>query len=101
MAFTNADKSKHGTSAQNSLEDILDFCVKCEYLSGYQKNYRIGKPGYDNDKQFYVPFLVEFNDGEKWALFSTTSMRTDRIKGQQWDAFNLKQIDDQQAYKGG
>ena len=93
MAFTNADKSKHGTSAQNSLEDILDFCVKCEYLSGYQKNYRIGKPGYDNDKQFYVPFLVEFNDGEKWALFSTTSMRTDRIKGQQWDAFNLKQID--------
>jgi len=93
MAFTNADKSKHGTSAQNGIEDMLNYCKECEYIVNYKKNYRIGKSGYENTKQFYVPFLVEFYDGEKWALFSTTSMRTDRIKGQQWDALNVKQID--------
>ena len=45
-----------------------------------------------NKSQFYTPFLIEFHDETKWALFTTTSMRTDRIKGQQWDALNLKKI---------
>ncbi len=93
MAFTNADKQQHGQSAQDSLENILKRCVDVGYLKCLHGNYRIGKVGYSNKAQFYTPFLIEFQDGSKWALFTTTSMRTDRIKGQQWDALNLKEID--------
>lgn len=93
MAFTNADKQQHGQSAQNSLESILKRCVDIGYLKQVFGNYRIGKDGYSNTSQFYTPFLIQFFDDTKWALFTTTSMRTDRIKGQQWDAINLKEID--------
>lgn len=93
MAFTNADKQQHGQSAQESLESILEHCKDAGYLKSIIKPFRIGKSGYNNDKQFYAPFLIEFKDETKWALFTTTSMRTDRIKGQQWDAINLKEIE--------
>lgn len=91
MTFSNADKQQHGQSAQNSLEQILERCKTVGYLKDIHPNYRIGKDGY-NKSQFYTPFLIEFHDETKWALFTTTSMRTDRIKGQQWDALNLKKI---------
>lgn len=94
MTYTNADKAKHGQSAQNSLENILDFFKEKGYLANVSINYRVGKPSF-SQQQFYAPFLIEFNDSTKWALFTTTSMRTDRIKGQQWDAMNLKEISQQ------
>ena len=93
MDLTNAQKMRHGTNAQNNLESILKYCLNKNYITCFHKNYRVGKVGFTNKEQFYAPFLIEFSYGEKWALFSTTSMRTDRIKGQQWDAFNLKEID--------
>ena len=95
MAFSNAEKSRHGKSAQDSLSFILNRCKKLNYITDYAEEYRIGKEGYTNEKQFYAPFLIVFPDGTKWALYTTTSMRTDRIKGQQWDAVNLKEIDPQ------
>ena len=93
MTFSNAEKSKHGKSAQDSLANILKRCIDAKYLVQVIAEYRIGKEGFSNDKQFYAPFLIIFADESKWALFTTTSMRTDRIKGQQWDAVNLKEID--------
>ena len=93
MTFSNSDKSNHGKSAQDSLAKILKRCADAEYIVQVIAEYRIGKEGYSNNKQFYAPFLIIFADESKWALFTTTSMRTDRIKGQQWDAYNLKDID--------
>jgi hypothetical protein len=92
MTLTNSQKSQHGQSAQDSLEFILLRCKKLGYIKDLNSNYRIGKVGYNNTVQFYAPFVITFNDDSMWALFTTTSMRTDRIKGQQWDAINLKQI---------
>jgi hypothetical protein len=93
MSLSNADKQQHGQSAQNSLQEILKRCEAAGYIILTTKNFRVGKEGYSNSSQFYVPFLIQFADGTKWAIFTTTSMRTDRIKGQQWDALNLKAID--------
>ena len=93
MEFSNADKSKHGKSAQDSLYNILKRCADAGYIVQIISEYRVGKEGFSNNKQFYAPFLIIFSDESKWALFTTTSMRTDRIKGQQWDAINLKEID--------
>lgn len=98
MAFSNAEKQQHGQSAQNSLENILKRCLSTGYLKQIYNNYRTGKDGYSNKSQFYAPFLIEFHNDTKWALFTTTSMRTDRIKGQQWDALNLKEIDKNITY---
>ena len=93
MSFSNSDKAKHGQSAQRSLENILSECADMDYISNIKSDYRIGKDGFSNSKQFYAPFAISFKDGTKWIIFTTTSMRTDRIKGQQWDALNLKEID--------
>lgn len=93
MVFSNADKQQHGQSAMNGLEAILNSSKDYKYLTSVIKTFRIGKKGYKNNTQFYTPFLIEFQDGLHWALFTTTSMRTDRIKGQQWDAINLKNSD--------
>lgn len=93
MPLTNADRQQHGQSAQNGLQEILRRCEDAGYVTQTIKNYRTGREGYNNHTQFYVPFLIQFSDGAKWAIFTTTSMRTDRIKGQQWDAINLKEID--------
>jgi len=93
MVFSNADKAKHGKSAQDSLANILKRSKDAEYIVKVKGEYRIGKKGYGNSKQFYAPFLIIFDDESKWVLFTTTSMRTDRIKGQQWDAVNLREID--------
>ncbi len=90
--FDNAAKHLHGRNAINSIEDLLIFCQKQGYITEYQEPFRTGKPGY-SAKQFYAPYLIIFDDGTKWILFSTTSMKTDRIKGQQWDASNIKEID--------
>lgn len=102
MAFSNDDKPKHEKSAQDSLECILKRCKKNKHLvrdesdysfDWFQKEYRIGKEGFKDSSQFYAPFLISFKDGTKWALFTTISMRADRIKEQQWNAINLKEID--------
>lgn len=91
--LTNAEKSSHGQSAQNSIDFILNRCLDSGYLKSIKSDYRIGKPGYRNTTQFYSPFMIEFEDSTKWAIFSTTSFRNDRFKGQLWDAVNLKEID--------
>lgn len=91
--LSNSEKAKHGRSAHVGMEEILKRCVDAGYLVQVSKNYGIGKEGYSNQKQFYAPFLIVFKDESKWAIFTTTSMRTDRIKGQQWDALNLKELD--------
>jgi len=68
-------------------------CQLKGYLVRYIKNYRVGREGYSDEAQFYAPYVIEFSDLTRWALFSTTSMRSDRVKGQQWDSINLKDID--------
>lgn len=92
MSLDNGEKSKHGYNAQTQLSELLKFCKDKNYIKEIITNYRIGKSGYKNEEQFYAPFLVTFFNNESWILFSATSMRTDRVKGQQWDSYNLKEI---------
>ena len=91
--ISNREKSIHGNDHQANLLNMLDDCLQNGYLIDVVKEYRIGNPSCQNQEQFYAPFMIQFSNKEKWIIFSTTSMRTDRIKGQQWDAFNLKSLD--------
>ena len=92
MALSNGEKKEHGDNARKDLESILILCQASEHIRNYMSNFRIGKSGYANDSQFLAPFLISFQNGERWILYTTTSMRSDRIKGQQWDAANIKSI---------
>ena len=85
----NTDKNIHGTCARTSLRTIISNCggSRLSYIEGYFAGYA----GFD-PKQFYAAYLITFSDNDKWIVYSTTSLR-DRIKCQQWDAMNLKQID--------
>lgn len=88
----NAKKSQHGANAQNGISEMLIAFKNNGYIKDISKDYHIGREGYDAN-QFYAPFMITFDDGEKWAIFSTTSYRSDRLKGQLWDSYNLKKID--------
>lgn len=85
--------SEHGYSFQDAVYDSLCKLKEGGYLTQVVKNFRIGQPGYLNSKQYYSPFLVQFNDRTRWILFTTTSLRTDRVKGQQWDSDRIKDVD--------
>lgn len=89
--MSNSDRTEHGKNAQDSLEAVMQHCLDLGYIKSITPNYRIGLQGYSDDTQFYAPFLIEFDNGNKWAIYSTTSMR-DRFKGQLWDAYFLKRM---------
>lgn len=86
-------KAAHGKDFQSFVEDGLRMLKRDGYLTQIIREFRAREPGYKNADQYYAPFMLQFNDRTRWILFSTTSMRTDRIKGQQWDADRLKQVD--------
>lgn len=88
---SNQAKSKHGKNRANIMRERLnELCHEGE-LRAVREKERKGYPGY-NRQQFYAPFEIEFEDGARWEIFSTTCWK-DRYKQSEWDAFNLKQID--------
>ena len=91
--FDYVSNSANGHDAQDVLQNKLLSLRRSGDLSIVVKTYRAGDPLARNAGQFYAPFMIQFNNGARWIVFSTTSCRTDRIKGQQWDADNLKRID--------
>ncbi len=90
--FSNSDKQEHGQNAKNALEAILIECKNYSYIKEIIKDYRCGYPEYDNT-QFYCNFVIVFQDNIKWIVNITTSFRSDRLKGNQWDTYNIKEID--------
>lgn len=91
MSETNAGKQQIGLDAKKALESFFLEAKEAKFIKDFTVNYRNGYKGLKED-QFYAPFLIEFINGDKWILYSTTSFR-DRVKESLWDAFNLKTID--------
>lgn len=92
MSSSNSDKSKRGNSLQRVLSYLFELCKSIDYIEDFKDNYSIGKPGYSDSNQFKAPYLITFEDGTEWIVYTTTSFRSDRIKGQYWDALNIKQL---------
>lgn len=90
--FTNKDKAKRGSNAKKSLDVLLTECKKYSYINEIVTEYHCGYKNFD-PKQFYSNFAIIFSDNTKWILYTTTSCRSDRIKGNQWDSYNIKLID--------
>ena len=91
--FNYVSNAANGYNAQNVLQNLLLPLRQQGDLAIVVKAYRAGDPNARNAEQFYAPFMIQFNNGSRWIIFSTTKCRTDRVKGNQWDADNLKRLD--------
>lgn len=81
------NKSQHGNDFK---ERVLGFLVEMNRegrISRVESSKIIKNVG--GVDQFYAPFYAE-NQRGKFAIFSTTSARSDRIKINQWDANGIK-----------
>ena len=97
MSSSNSDRNKRGNSLQRVLAYLFELCKSLDYIQDFKDNYSIGKPGFSDSNQFKAPYVITFDDGTEWIVFTTTSLR-DRIKGQYWDALNIKQLDNNVKY---
>lgn len=89
MPNSNIEKNIRGNSLKAVLEYMLALCKQLGYISDYKKDYKLGMPGYSDKNQFKASYLLQFDDGSNWIVYTTTSLR-DRVKEQYWDALNLK-----------
>ena len=87
----NTEKSNRGVSGQENLKDIIESLQAKDYIVSYQTDYRDGYKGFDR-KQFFYQFLIEYENHDCWILHSTTSIRSDRMNIQQWNAEHLKRL---------
>ena len=84
-------KSINGQISKNSLSTQLQTLQTNGTIAFCSMEYRNGYAEYD-PKQFYAPFYIEFHNGEGWLLFSSSSIRNDRMNNQQWNSLHLKKI---------
>lgn len=90
---SNKDKAESGVDTKKSLIDLLENCKNSGYISSVEHDYAIGRKGFGDKKQFKAKALIQFESGEKWLLYTTSSFRSDRFKGNEWDASNILEID--------
>ncbi|MGA4719757.1 MspI family type II restriction endonuclease [Fictibacillus nanhaiensis] len=89
-------RSFRGTAHQMIIYSLLEKLKERKYIKQfnfYSKNIRIGY----KKEQFYFPFSIEFFDGERWVIQSTTTFPRERMNGYQWNAYHFKKIDE--SYK--
>ncbi len=87
----NYEKSNRGRSGQENLKDIIESLKAKDYIVLFESDYRDGYKGYDQ-KQFFYQYLIEYSNHDSWILHSTTSIRSDRMNIQQWNAEHLKRL---------
>lgn len=87
----NTEKSNRGRSGQENLKDIIESLQAKDYIVSYDTDYRDGYKGFDS-KQFFFQYIIEYENKESWILHSTTSIRSDRMNIQQWNAEHLKRL---------
>ena len=91
MSSTNYEKNKRGLINRDALGYLIELSKKLGYISSITPDYKIGKPGFADKKQFKAHYLITFPDNTEWVIFTTTSIR-DRVKEQYWESLNLKQL---------
>lgn len=87
----NKIKSIKGNICKQLLLNSLVDLQKEKIINYCETQYRDGYADFSKN-QFFAPFIVKFTNGEIWLLFSTNSIRTDRVCIQQWNSYHIKSI---------
>src|SRR5690606_23643874 len=88
------NRNFRGSKHQQMIQSLLDKLIQRNYIVSFEfhpKTQRIAYPGLK--EQFYFPFSIQFRDGDKWILQSSTSYPRERINGYHWNAEHIKMID--------
>ena len=88
----NKTKYANGALNKNTVKSILCSLVEDGLIVSYKSGFYTGYEG-KSKRQFYVPFIIEFKNGTKWLLFTSNSIRADRMNIQQWNAEHIRRID--------
>ncbi|HEM5314551.1 TPA: MspI family type II restriction endonuclease [Streptococcus suis] len=92
--FDNQQKTLSGKASHLTLDELLQSISKIPKLNiSVVNNY---STGYENcEKQFKMDYQICFHDfaDEKWLIKPTSSVRSDRIYGNEFFAQNIKIID--------
>lgn len=89
----NTAKSITGKKALEALETLLENLKANNYIKGYISKYKDKGETIDGKSYgLYAAFIVILANDELWALYDTTSCKTDRLKQQHWDSFLLKRF---------
>lgn len=87
----NKVKTINGLICKNDLSNILRTMQLDELIVFCTTDYRCGYSD-ASKKQFYASFYLEFRNGNAWILYSTNSIRNDRMCIQQWNTEHIKKI---------
>lgn len=84
----NREKAIHGDEFNNMVLKVLRDLKAKNYIDNIEMKKKVPF-SLSYRPQFHAPFLVEKGDN-KLLIFKTNSMRSDRNKENQWDAFGIK-----------
>ncbi|MCK2158630.1 MspI family type II restriction endonuclease [Exiguobacterium sp. 17-1] len=84
-------RNMRGALHSSMIEILLDKLLEKKYIKNFLTKPRIGYAS--KKKQFHFSIEIEFLDGEKWLIQTSTSYPRERINGYQWNALNFKKID--------
>lgn len=87
----NKKKAIIGAKIKLPLLKTLRECQEKKLIIYCTKDFRIGYPDFCSD-QFFASFYIEFRNGTGWLIYSTNSIRNDRMCIQQWHAEHIKKI---------
>lgn len=90
----NKRKALSGVAVKKLLVKTLKDLSSNSYINiMYQMDFYTGYNGYSK-KQFKMDALIQFKDSndEIWLIKTTSSIRSDRVKGNQFDAQNIRKI---------
>lgn len=87
--MSNKAKSIHGVLAKNSLDYILNELKDKDCIKHIKEKIEKDK---DIPYSLYAKRIITLPNDETWALYVTTSFRSDRVKGTHWDSLLLKKF---------
>jgi len=80
----NSSRSSRGSIFEVKIESLLEVMVSEKKIKGFTRSPRIF------NREFNPDFIIEKNNGGIVSVDSTTTARTDRLRGKQWDANGTK-----------
>ena len=98
MPNDNESKMLHGIDGKKVFNYAVIKLAEFDLFKSVEESPKYTDPEYPDDKErFSASYVVTLANDENIMLFTTTSIR-DRIKQQQWEAHNIKQIEDDVIY---
>jgi len=88
----NSQKSKIGRTVKLDLAEKLKDLKLKGHIKNITEKYALADPSIKGKEQFMFDFKIDFHDNSSWIIHCTNSIRTDRIKGNYFDAEHLKRL---------